>query len=162
MTRYLPVLFAAAVFADAPRLPPSTFRATSLNGRYSAEVNHVAKRITVVDTRTKTKLYEIAGWYRVVAVSNDGHSLVIGYDGSNLLSAGFSSEQPMLTFYQMGQKGRVVKLRELVPDLGLLRKTASHWVWGQYIGFDEKNRYQVKTVDGRLLRFDAATGGLVP
>ena len=38
---------------------------------------------------------------------------------------------------------------------------ASHYQWGQCVGFDAKGRYQVRTADRGLLHFDAGTGNLI-
>ena len=104
-------------------------------------------------------LDEIAAWSRVAYVSADGRYVALGYSGSNLLSLGVNSELAMITFYQDGAEVAKVPLSRLMPDLKLLRRSASHWVWGEYIGF-APGGFRVKTVDGRILTLDPATGSI--
>jgi hypothetical protein len=155
------VLLARGAHGDSPKAAPATYRVQSLNHLYSAELNHETGRTIVFEARSGRKLWEIPGWYRVAALSNDGMHLVIGYDGSNLLNTGSTLDEVMLTFYRQGKKTGVVKLRELVPELSRLRKTASHLYWGEYLGFDERDRYRVKTVDGKVFLFDPGTAKIV-
>lgn len=145
--------------------PPSTFKVEAPGGRFFAEVNHETQRITVFEVQPAgaTPRYEVAAWSRVVHLSADGRFLALGYSGSNLLSLGVTSELTLITFYQDGAKTAQVPLRRLMPDLKLLRRSASHWVWGEYHGFvGQGSAYRVKTVDGRILTLDPATGNLLP
>jgi len=75
---------------------------------------------------------------------------------------GVTSELVMITFYRDGALTSKVPLRNLIPDLKLLRRSASHWVWGEYLGFTPQQNYRVKTVDGRILNLDPATGTILP
>ena len=154
-----PLLFAATVVnGDSPKVAPSTYRVYSLNRIYTAEMNHVTRKTSVLEAANGRKLWEIDGWYRVAAVSNDGETLVIGNDGSNLLPMSVRPDEVMLTFYHQGTNIGTVRLRELVPELPALRKTVSHLYWGEYLGFDSKDRFLLKTVEGKLVTFDAKTG----
>jgi hypothetical protein len=104
------------------------------------------------------------GWFRVAALSDDCEHLVTGFDGMNLLPLDFKHDLVMLSFYERGKLSRAVKLDELIRDFTKLRRTASHYYWGQYLGFgernrlDEANRYIVETVEGQRIAFDVATG----
>ena len=158
---FAPAAFAPAAFADRPKRAAATYRIYSRNHEYFADINAEIQRTVVyaVDRSGRpVPLWEIPGWFRVAMLSNDGASLVTGYDGSNLLDQGFSPEDIMLTFYHRGRLTTVIRLKELVADPGKLPSTVSHWRWGEYLGFDEVNRFQVKTVEGKLLSFDPVTG----
>ncbi len=145
--------------------PPSTFKAEAPGGRFFAEANHETQRITVFEVQPGGAIprYEVAAWSRVVHLSPDGRFLALGYSGSNLLSLGVNSELTMISFYRDGAKTAQVPLRRLMPDLKLLRRSASHWVWGEYHGFiPQGTGFRVKTADGRILILDPATGQLLP
>lgn len=149
---------------DRPLRPPSTFRADAPGGRFYAEANHETQRTTVFEVKAAAAVprYEIPAWSRVVHLSADGRFVAFGYSGSNLLSLGVTSELAMITFYQDGAQTAQVPLRRLMPDLKLLRRSASHWVWGEYLGFQPHGAFRVKTVDGRILTLDPATGNILP
>lgn len=153
------LLWASPAAADAPKRPPATYRVHSPNGAYFAEVDATRKRTTIFQAAAPKKpLWSVEGWFRVAALANDGQTLVTGYDGVNLLPAGFSDEQVLLTFHRPGGPVKTVTLRQLVPDRNKLRKTASHYYWGEYLGFDPQGRYRVKTATGEIIAFDPATG----
>jgi len=167
MKRYLgaallvPLILEVPLMADSPKSAPATYRVYSLNRRYFAELNFPASRTTVFEANGGRRLWEIPGWYRVAAVSNDGKHLVIGYDGSNLLELNASPEEVMLTFYREGTRTGIVRLKDLVPDTARLERTASHLRWGEYLGFDEQGRYHVKTAGGETFIFDPDTARAV-
>jgi hypothetical protein len=95
----------------------------------------------------------VPGWHRVLLVGDDCRLLGIGYPGQNLLSLGDrDAATPVMTFHRDGAPMRVVRLRELYPDLVALRRTVSHWSWQRGSGWDGR-RWTVHTVDGRMLTF---------
>ena len=63
-------------------------------------------------------------------------------------------------FFRRGELIRTVLLRDLVPKQDRLKKTASHYLWGSYLGLDPQGRYVVETVDNRKVAFDVRTGRL--
>lgn len=146
---------------DAPLAPPSNYTVYSLNRRFYAFLDAGKKKTTVFEVRKgapAAQVWEMPGWFRVAALSDDGEHFVVGFEGINLLPLDYHKEQVMLSFYRRGKLLRAVTLGQLVKDYGKLQRTVSHYYWGRYLGFDEKNRYLVATVEGRTIAFDAATG----
>ncbi|MCS7026801.1 MAG: hypothetical protein NZV14_18530 [Bryobacteraceae bacterium] len=146
--------------ADAPPKPPATYTVYSNNGKFHAEVNLSRQRTTVYRGSGKTRqtLWSVPGWFRVAAVSDDGNILVTGYDGVNLLPLHFTGEEVLLTFFDRGKVTAKVTVRDLFPDPKQLRRTVSHWAWGDYLGFNAQNQFQVKLVTGSIVTFDPRTG----
>ena len=67
----------------------------------------------------------------------------------------------MLSFYRRETLVRSVSLAEIIKDMTQLRRTNSHYAWGMYEGFDSANTFSVRTVEGRRVYFDVATGTLI-
>ena len=148
------------VWADAPLPPPSEITRCSPGKKFCAVAE--PKRNAVVVYRAedrRTELWAIDQWQRSFDVSDDGH-LVVCYSGLNLLPVDYKPDWIMLKFYERGRLVREWTLRELVPDLSKLQRTASHYRWGQCRGFGSGGLYEVETVDRGNLRFDVRTGSL--
>lgn len=65
----------------------------------------------------------------------------------------------MLTFYNRGKIFGEVALKDLISDSAIrMRRTESHYRWGEYLGLDEEGRYAVRTAVGQVIRFDMASG----
>jgi hypothetical protein len=146
--------------ADQPLPAPFDQRINSANKGYYALLSAREKRTAAYDASSKTKLWEMSGWFRVAALADDGEHFITGYDGVNLIPANYDPKMTMLTFYRRGNPFRSISLQELVPDLSKLQPTASHVYWGYYAGF-ENGLYRVDTVDRGTLLFDPKTGDLV-
>jgi hypothetical protein len=97
------------------------------------------------------------GGFRVAFVSDDGQHVVTGYDGV-LLPLTYSRDLPIITFWREGAVVRRVPLSEVIRDLRKLQRTASHYRWGEYLGFNASGHFVVKTVDRGSVAFDVATG----
>lgn len=152
------ILVLAAASADEPLPAVADKKVYSLNKKFYAFLDVRKKLTTVHQVGKPGKLWEMQGWFRVAALSNDGEYLVVGYHGMNLLNLNYSPDQVMLSFYRLGKLIRTVTLNELVRDLGHLQRTASHYLWGSYLGFDKNNHYLVETVEKRTIAFDVTTG----
>jgi hypothetical protein len=154
------VVISATSFADAPLEPREEITQWSSNRRFCAVADPARDRVAVyrVEARTRTELWDIHPWQRSVAVSDDGEYLVACYSGLNLLPLDYRPEWKMLEFYHHGALIRSWTLAELVLDRSKLRRTASHFEWGACVGFDSKNRFEVRTVDQGAILFNAATG----
>jgi hypothetical protein len=154
----LVALCSLTVFGDQPLAPPSLRTECSPSGAICAEMD--PERGTTVFRRANGEhdvLWRMPGWFRVAFVADDGKHLVTGYDGSNLL-AGRDPNEAMLHFWNEGQLLHSVSLGQLLPDLSRLKRTVSHWHWGNYVGFDQNGHIVVETVDGKRHRFNVSTG----
>ena len=108
------------------------------------------------------KLWTLPGWYEVAALADDGKHFVTGYDGMNLIPIRFDPNMVMIRFHRSGTPIAEVRLNEMVNDLGKLRLTTSHRLWGNYASdLDDEGLFSVSTVEGRRLWFDATTGHVV-
>ncbi len=151
--------------ADAPLSPPADHTVYSPGRRCYALLDARNKRTTIFQLTkggSPTRLWDMAGWFRVASLSDDCEHLVAGFDGSNLLPLDFKRDLIMLSFYERGRLLRVVKLSELIRDITKLQRTVSHYYWGRYLGFGGPNQYLVETVEGERIAFDAATGQRMP
>ena len=97
------------------------------------------------------------GWHRVAFLADDGRHAVTGYDGT-LLPLNYSPDVPVLRFWRDGSSVRIVSLSTLVKDLRKLKRTASHYEWGNYVGFDAAGRFVVSTVERPTVAFDVENG----
>jgi hypothetical protein len=160
----LVIFFAAAAHADAPLSPPSkTSICNAANsvcvesdpGDDKSSGRTVAARLD--PGGKKTTLWAMTGWFRSGALSADGRSFV-AYPG-NLVPRDIEADAPILTFYRDGKEVRRVPLRELVPDRRHLTRTVSHYHWGDVVGVDASGAtLEIALADGRVLRYDMATG----
>jgi hypothetical protein len=155
----LVALAAATSLADSPR---AWISVCSTDGRVCAVADPQRDLTEVRLGRRGPVLWSIPGWHASFFVSDDGASLVVGPEGLNLLPIDILPTEPMLRFYQRGVLVHEVTLRELVPDLRMLRRTVAHLHWGSILGIDGKNRLIVELATGRTLAFDPATGARLP
>jgi hypothetical protein len=149
---------AMTLAADQPLAAPADYKLYSFKKRCYAFLDAKKKMTTAYVTRSRRKLWEMPGWYRVAALSDDGEHFVTGYDGGNLIPLDYDRKMAMLTFYRQGKVFRTITLEQLVPDLSKLRRTASHYSWGYYAGVEKEGIYRVDTVDRGALYFDMKTG----
>jgi hypothetical protein len=108
------------------------------------------------------RLWAMYGWFRVAALADDGDHLVTGYWGMNLIPVNYNKKEVMLYFFRRGELLNHVTLDQIIGDFFKLMRTASHYFWGNYGGFDRDGRYVVRTVEGRRLRFDVTKGTPIP
>lgn len=151
----------APAAADEPQLPPTT-RTISSRSKGCSALSDAEARITTAfrtgpDGR-KAKIWTVPGWHGVAALSADCDYLVTGYDGMNLIPLDFDRGLVMLTFYRRGALIRQIRLDQLVRDLSKLRRTASHFHWGNYLELESDHLFRVETVDRGVLLFDMRTG----
>jgi hypothetical protein len=98
------------------------------------------------------------GWFRVASLADDGEHFVAGYWGMNLIPLNYDKQLVMLYFFKRGELLNHVTLEQIIRDNSKLRRTASHYAWGNFLGLDKSGRYVVETVEGRRIRFDLTTG----
>jgi hypothetical protein len=147
--------------ADEPLAKPWPKTVCSANTSYCAVMDPASWTTEVRIGEAGEMLWSMAGWFRLAALSDDGETLVAGYDGMNLLPLDYSPDLVVLTFYHRGTPIAEVTLDQVIDDFGALERTVSHYNWGHYLGFDQAGRYVIETVDGRRIAFDATTGDVV-
>jgi hypothetical protein len=147
--------------ADSPLPPPARKTIWSANRQFFA-VMEPDKQITTIYRTTQgkqeEKVWSMYGWFRVTALADDGEHLVAGYDGMNLLPLDYDKRQVMLYFFKRGELINHVTLDQIIRDNSALRRTASHYYWGNFKGLDQAGRFVIETVEGREIRFDVAKG----
>lgn len=161
----LAVSFHVPLFADTPLPPPARKEVWSPNKRFCAVMDPKPTTITVYRIEPdgkRTSQWAMKGWFRVAHLANDGQHLIEGHGGINLLPLNVTKEEPMIWFYKKGELLNTVTLGELLNNQSSLKRTASHYLWGSYLGLDEQGHYVVETVEGRKLAFDVTTGKAVP
>ena len=147
----------SAARGDMPLPPPSKVTVTSPSGRIRA-ISDPQLGTTVEDTAQQRVLWRMPEWHRAIFVADDGKHVVTEYDGLNLIPIDFSDDLVLLTFWREGSKIREVRVKDLFPDHSLLRRTVSHYTWGEVEGIDEHGRLRVRRIDGTTLLFDVTTG----
>lgn len=164
----LPVFAIAAAaaplgLADAPLPPPGPITACSPSKTYCAvsDPKQGTRAFRLNRDGTRSPLWSLPGWHRVLFIADDGHVAATGLDGI-LLPLDFKPDLTLVTFWRDGVKVAEAPLSAVVEDLGKLTRTVSHYRWGGYIGFDEQGRFVVDTIEQRGLRIDPATGKPVP
>ena len=155
------ILLHGTARADSPEPPPAKRTIASANGRFFA-VMEPDKWITTiyrtVPGKHEEKVWSMYGWFRVAALTDDGERLVVGYGRHNLIPLDYDKRQVMLYFFKRGELINYVTLDQIIHDYSQLERTVSHYSWGGFFGLDQAGRYVVKTVEGRVIRFDVETG----
>jgi len=147
--------------ADEPLAPRSPITKCSANGQFCATADPKLDAVLVYRSHERQReLWRLGGWERSFDLSDDGDHLVVCYSGLNLLPLEYKPEWVMLRFYTRDRLVRQFTLRELIPDLTRLKRTASHYEWGQCAGFRGDRSYEVRTVDRGALRFELGSGRL--
>lgn len=160
------VVLTINVIADEPLPPPTDYWTYSANKQYAAFFQVKEKRTTVYQIdksarqKKKTKLWEMDGWYRNTYLSNDGDNLVVAYEGANLLNLNYQTDQVMISFYDKGNLLNQVRLDQLIenPTPDKLEKTVSHYRWVDSYGLNEKQLFEVNTVEKKKFLLDVKTG----
>jgi hypothetical protein len=151
----------AELFADKPLSPPDVQEVWSPNKQFCAVMDPQPATTTVYRIESdgkRTKQWSMPGWFRVAHLADDGEHLVVGHGGINLLPVNVTKDEHMIEFFTKGKLVNTVTLGELLRDQSSLKRTVSHYLWGNYLGLDEKGHYVVETVEGRKLVFDVTTG----
>lgn len=98
-------------------------------------------------------LWKIPGWHRWLFVSDDGESVVVGYDGMNLVPLDVTLDEPVLFFYHRGNLVRTVTLKDFYRSKSQLRRTVSHFAWGHVPGFNHANQLVIELNGGKKSGF---------
>ena len=99
-------------------------------------------------------LWTIEKYVKFGYVSDDGRYFVALYGGGNLIPLDASSDLVLLKLYCDGKLFREVRLSEIIDDMSQLIATASHFYWGDAIGFVESNKFVVRRTDGKVFVLD--------
>jgi len=147
-----------------PEDKPSSKHINSSNGNFRAVVffNDNVTRIGRVVRRGNTSwpdwIWSMAGAPEHAWLSNDGMSLVAGYEGFNLASADYRKDQVMFSFYREGELTRQIRLNELISDFSQLQRIDANYRWATYIEANVCGFLAVETVEGRKILFNMTTG----
>lgn len=165
------VLASLAVGADTPPEPEAAARrACSLNGRWCVERQGPSNRgqaetVRVIECGPEKK--GVASWSAAVrvigslAVTNDGACVIDLATGSNLLPLQKKPGDPAFAIYCKASAARVLSLSKFIVDFESLPRSASHRVWAESFGLDERDRLVVNTKEGRTFLIDPHSGELL-
>ena len=151
--------FAVVARADTPLPPPAVKVSTSSGGTVRAVSDPRTNTTRIEVIATGKLLWTLPGWHRWVRVSDDGRHAVTEY--GNLIPVDHDAGMVLITLWREGKKVREVTLKELVPAPAVLKRTASHYHWGDVEQIDAQGRLAVRRADGQLFRFDMETGSRV-
>jgi len=151
------LLSIGSALADSPLPRPAIHRASSPSGDFTV-VSDPSAGTRLLESGSGKQLCELPGWFRSIYVSNDGEHFATGYSGVNLLPLNADDSLELITFWRRCRKVESVPLRTIVPERSILQRTASHLAWGNITGVDETGHLVVTRIDGRVFRFDMASG----
>jgi hypothetical protein len=144
--------------ADSPLPPPQALTFCSRTGTFCAVSDPVEKITRISLQRSRKAHWSIPGWHRWMFVSDDGVSVVVGYQGMNLVPRDVAMDEPVLLFYSRGKRVRTVTLGQLYRRKSQLIRTSSHLAWVRSIGFNKANQLVVELVNGNKVAFAAGSG----
>ena len=177
--------------ADTPMGPPQDYEVSSRNGQWIARMTVEPATTAVYKAPGDgAAVWSIESYHRVVYLADDGEHLAIAFldllfaspdmvvmtpdyraefDAKNRRDpisdpwspAAYSPEMVVLRFMRRGEIVRDVSVRELLPDLSKLQRTASSWHWGMFGGFNKRGEFMAGAVDYRTLFFEPATARIV-
>lgn len=154
------LLPARAARSDEPLRPPAITVATSNGGSVRAISDPATQTTRIESTATGKVLWSLPGWQRWMFVADDGKHLVTT-GCMNLIPVEHDRRLVLFTFWAEGKKVADVTLQEVVPHEWMLRRTVSHYHWGDIEKIDAQGRLVVRRVGplgGEELRFELATG----
>jgi hypothetical protein len=145
--------------ADAPIISGDDDRIESRNRKFVALPSKDRKETIIYDrTVRQREIWRMPGWEESGSLSDDGDYLVRSSPHSNLIDLDYKPDLTMLAFYRRGTLIRKVPLSELIRDFRSMPRSVSHYFWGYYLGLSALHRYDVHTVEGRLISYDITTG----
>lgn len=156
------LLTAGPALADSPLPPPERFTACSPTRNLCADSDPALNSTRVTPQASGRDAWLIPGWHRWLFPSDDGESVVVGYEGMNLVPADVTLSEPVLHFYNRGRLVRTVTLGQLYRRTSRLRRTVSHFAWVSTIGFNRSNQLVVELVNGEKVAFASRTGAREP
>jgi hypothetical protein len=152
------VVGSAAAAADEPLAPQATVTVCSASGDFCA-TSDPGTGETIVHRRDETSpLWKIHGWYRWLLVTNDGHRVVIGYPGLNLIPQAAEMNTQVFRIYGPAGLVKSLSLGDLYRSKSQLAETASHYEWEKSVSLDATGHLVVEREDGSKVAFDPITG----
>jgi hypothetical protein len=143
--------------ADSPLPPPTKVVQISEGYKFAVTSDPQGNTTTCRDRSTGRVRWTIPQWYRNFYISPDGDHLVTTYDGVNLIPLNYPNTSPLLTFWKAGKKIKEVSVGELIPNRRILKRTVSHYYWGNVLGIRNGN-LEVRLANDQVLHFDMKTG----
>ena len=153
---------AGPALADTPLPPPEKLTICSPAGTVCATSDPVTNVTLVASQAAQQHSWAIPGWHRWLFVSDSGESVVVGYDGMNLVPVDITLKEPVLFFYHNGRLVRTVTLGDLYKRKSQLRRTVSHFAWAHIPGINQADQLVVELVNGKKVAFAASTGQVQP
>jgi hypothetical protein len=147
-----------AAHADSPTPPPERLTSCSSTKSLCVLSDPDTNRTIASPNGANAKPWMIPGWHRWLFVSEDGESVIVGYDGMNLVPPDVTLKQPVLSFYNRGDLKRVITLGDLYNGVSKLQRTTSHYAWTEGIHLNKSNQLVIQLVDGKKAAFAANTG----
>jgi hypothetical protein len=153
----LSLVCATAALADSPLPPPWDYDLQ--NGQYVIHGDVKANKLVVrkVTKGAPIALWEISPWQQPseLSLSPDGQNLVRHIGPQT--AAGL--DQDVLQFFHQGTQTHRWQLKDFFVSTDALPKSDSRMTWAKDGGWNG-NVYSLTLADGRLVKFDGATGEL--
>lgn len=147
--------------ADAPLAAPKKYTECSSSKKICA-TSDPKKNIThIFAIDSKKILFSIPGWHRWLIVADDGKSVVVGFDGLNLVPADVTLQEPVLFIYNQGKLVRSVNLGDLYQSKSQLIRSSSHLYWVRTIVFNQSNQLVVSLANMKEIVFDSKSGKIL-
>lgn len=156
------LLAAGPALADSPLPPPERFTACSPTRNLCADSDPALNSTRVTPQASGRDAWLIPGWHRWLFPSDDVESVVVGYEGMNLVQADVALSEQVLHFYNRGRLVRTITMGQLYRRTSQLRPTVSHFAWVSTIGFNRSNQLVVELVNGEKVAFASRTGTREP
>ncbi|WP_162820405.1 hypothetical protein [Microvirga calopogonii] len=155
----LSMVLCAAVIAAANANQPSlrwNYEVRSDDGQCLARADAENRQVTVFRLGPEgwDQLWTVQDYAPSVAVG--GGCLTLILESGDILGEG-DPATIVLAFYQRGRRSGSVKLGDVYPDLDTINRTFRGSFWIERMIW-ETGRVLVRTVDGRQLTFDPASG----
>ncbi len=151
--------------ADSPLPDPSRVTIWSPNKAFFAVMDPV-DWITTVYRATPdgkgTAQWAMLGWFRAAYLADDGEHLVTDPFSMSLLPLDYDKKQAMLYSFRRGELIKIITLDQVAGDPPKLRRTASHFSIGGYLGFRPDGRFGVQPIEGDEFSLDVMTRTTIP
>ena len=145
--------FLFCAFADEPMLPPQNYTKLFADGRFMLICDATKKETTcyeLADFVTKVESEEkwrIPRWGLYSYLSENGEFCVLD-DWGGLIPLDYDAEYVLYVVFKNGTEYAKIKLFDVISDEKNLRRTASHYYWGNIESF-ENDGVLLNTVEGK-------------